>query len=469
MMRMIRNSKWALAAAVIATGLLAASCFGTETPPPPPVAGLTISGEGVEFDAPVNMSYHLSGPSEGLVIYARFNGGKSVVLKDPEGNEFASFTVPAAKDGVCRLCVDGSDGSYELVRIKKVSLVVAEGSVDNPKAGKVPPIEAEYAGAGKWKVNGLWIARDYLRYRFELETDTPASLKYWCATWDNAGAAPSAHSTGYLQIRELGQEGYDKAFLKPNRACWMFPADRTGMLADFTLSMNAQKPVQEIAYTTPHKGPRAVFIGDSITWQWARASRTDARSNLVIPLDPLPSFMTASGENFSTRFHPAFFTSNDYINRGVSGENTTQMVARYQADVLDMDPSCVVIMGGTNDLAQGYAKDRILANLASMAEQAAAEGMKVILCSVTPCNDVYSRLENPNTKGAHIIALNQMIKNYADSQGFTYCDYWTSLVASDGLSMREEFWLYDALHPNPDGYDVMEAIIQPIIDALLTP
>ena len=61
-----------------------------------------------------------------------------------------------------------------------------------------------------------------------------------------------------------------------------------------------------------------------------------------------------------------------------------------------------------------------------------------------------------------------MIQAYVASKGFTYCDYWSALVASDGLSLKEEYWLYDHLHPNPDAYTVMEGIIQPIIDQVLS-
>ena len=216
-----------------------------------------------------------------------------------------------------------------------------------------------------------------------------------------------------------------------------------------------------------HKGPKAVFIGDSITWQWARASRTDDKGKIVIPLNPLPGFMKEDGDKVTTYFHPAFFTQNDYSNKGISAENTTQMLERYQKDVMDQDPFVVVIMGGTNDLAQGVSKPKIMENIQAMAETAAEAGMKVVLCSITPCNDSYSRLFSPNTKGAHIITLNNTIKAYAAEKGFTYCDYWTSRLAADGLSLREDYRLYDNLHPNPDAYTVMEGIIKPIIDSLL--
>lgn len=215
------------------------------------------------------------------------------------------------------------------------------------------------------------------------------------------------------------------------------------------------------------KGPVAVFIGDSITWQWGTNPREIAKSKIVIPLDPLPRWLEDTGNNVRVSWHPEFFSSNKYIDNGISAENTTQMLSRYKRDVLDLGPRIVVIMGGTNDLAQGVTKNKILENISSMAEQAAAANIKVVLCSVTPCNETYSRLSNPKTKGAHIVELNKMIKSYADSKGFTYCDYHPALAAADGLALKDEYCLYDRLHPNPDAYTVMEGIIKPIIDNLL--
>lgn len=211
----------------------------------------------------------------------------------------------------------------------------------------------------------------------------------------------------------------------------------------------------------------AIFVGDSITWQWAVTSRTDDKSKILISLDPLPSYMTLSGNNVTTRFHPGFFTGNGYLDKGVSGQNTAQMLARFQKDVIDLNPVVTVIMAGTNDLAQGVTKEQIVANISAMAQMAQAAGIKVVLCSVTPCNESYSRLSDPKTKGQHIIWLNAMIKDYALSEGFSWCDYWTSLVADDGFALNPDYCLYDRLHPGPAGYDVMEPIIKPIIDNLL--
>ena len=208
----------------------------------------------------------------------------------------------------------------------------------------------------------------------------------------------------------------------------------------------------------------AIFVGDSITWQWASNSTSFAEANLKIPFDA--SYMTRSGSNVVVPFHPGFFAGNGYIDKGISGQNTTQMLERFQKDVIDQNPQVVVIMGGTNDLAQGVSKDGIVSNIMSMAAMADGAGIKVVLCTVTPNNDNYSRLD-PKNKGPHIIALNEMLKQQADKMDFAWCDYWTALVAADGLSLKEEYRLYDNLHPGPAGYDVMEPIIKPIIDSLL--
>lgn len=209
----------------------------------------------------------------------------------------------------------------------------------------------------------------------------------------------------------------------------------------------------------------AIFIGDSITWQWARNENTFASSKLKIPVNN--SYMTVNGDNVTVKFHPGFFSGNGYVDKGISGQQTKHMLARFQKDVVALNPVVVVIMAGTNDLANGVTKETIVANISSMAEMAVDAGIRVVLCSVTPNNDSYSKLNDPKTKGAHIIALNGMIQSLATAQGYTYCDYWTSLVEDDGLSLKEAYRLYDNLHPGPDGYDVMEPIIKPIISGLL--
>ena len=182
-------------------------------------------------------------------------------------------------------------------------------------------------------------------------------------------------------------------------------------------------------------GVLVAFMGDSITWQWVR-----------------------------TGFHPEYFAAHPgYVDKGISGENTTQMRERYPYDMIALHPKVVVIMGGTNDIAQGVSKEDIMANLKAMAEMSAADGAKVVLCSVTPCNRTYSAVGGPKTLA--ILPLNEAIKAYVQEKGFTYCDYYPVLAdADDGLRIEYQ---NDDLHPNRDGYIAMEGVLQPILDELL--
>lgn len=185
------------------------------------------------------------------------------------------------------------------------------------------------------------------------------------------------------------------------------------------------------------EGVKAAFMGDSITWQWTRSG-----------------------------FHPEFFIEHGYINKGISGENTTEMLGRFPYDILPLKPKVVVIMGGTNDIAQSVTQDGIMANIKAMSEMADAAGIKVVLCSVTPCNRTYAAVGGPKTLA--ILPLNEAIKAYAESKGYPYCNYYPVLAdAEDGLKAEYMKNGTDDLHPNREGYIAMEAVIQPILESLL--
>jgi alpha-L-fucosidase len=182
-----------------------------------------------------------------------------------------------------------------------------------------------------------------------------------------------------------------------------------------------------------HKGPPAVFIGDSITWQWTRDG-----------------------------FHPIYFTTNGYVNKGISGNTTVQMLSRFQEDVIDLDPYCVVIEGGTNDIAQ-RSDEAILSYLKRMVEQAQQAGISVVLGSVPPSN-YFPKLPDFHPED-RIISLNAMIKEYAASKGIPYADYYSVLV--DGEKGLKAEYQKDSIHPNAAGYLAMEGVIQPILKSVL--
>lgn len=153
-----------------------------------------------------------------------------------------------------------------------------------------------------------------------------------------------------------------------------------------------------------------------------------------------------------------FFAENPYIDRGISGQTTPQMLIRFRADVIQLNPAAVVILAGTNDIAGNTGPSTlgmIEDNLASMSELAAMHNIKVILCSVLPA---YKYPWSPKVHPAQkIVELNKWIKHYADGHGFVYVDYYSSLTNEQG-GMKEEY-SKDGVHPNKAGYNIMEPII----------
>ena len=162
--------------------------------------------------------------------------------------------------------------------------------------------------------------------------------------------------------------------------------------------------------------------------------------------------------------HQEFFDANpNYVCRGIGGETTCQFLNRFREDVINNKPAIVIINGGTNDIAENtgtYNADFTFGNIASMAELAKANGIKVILTSILPVKYYswnYSITDAPDK----IKALNERIKKYADENNITYVDYYKDMVV-DGDDLNPAY-TNDGVHPVAAGYEVMESIIVPII------
>ena len=180
---------------------------------------------------------------------------------------------------------------------------------------------------------------------------------------------------------------------------------------------------------------RVVFMGNSITIGWLNS-------------------------------HPEFFKNKPFINRGISGQTTPQMLVRFRADVIDISAAAVVILAGTNDIAENTGPsslEMILDNIKSMTEIAQANNVKVILCSVLPAYDYSWRpgLE-PNIK---IPKLNSMIKDYAEKNKIYYLDYFSAL--DDGNNGMIPAYTTDGVHLTLEGYQVMEPMIEKAIKSVL--
>jgi len=184
---------------------------------------------------------------------------------------------------------------------------------------------------------------------------------------------------------------------------------------------------------------RVVFMGNSITEGW-----------------PIIS--------------PEFFEDHsNYIGRGIGGQTTPQMLLRFRKDVIQLRPKVVVILAGINDIAQntGFTPIDVIAdNIMSMADLAQENKIEVILCSVLPAIDFPWRpgLEPVNK----VVELNNRLKVYAQKKGLQYVDYHSAMKdEQNGLKVPEYTKADDLVHPNADGYKVMESLVQPAIEKAL--
>jgi len=158
-----------------------------------------------------------------------------------------------------------------------------------------------------------------------------------------------------------------------------------------------------------------------------------------------------------------FFPGKPYVNRGISGQTTPQMLVRFRPDVIALKPKAVVILAGTNDIAGNTGPETMEAiedNLASMADLATANGIRVVLASVLPAADYPWRPgKHPDEK---IPVLNSWIEKYAAEKGYVYLDYYSAMADNrHGLPTKLSA---DGVHPNKDGY----AIMAPLADKAIT-
>lgn len=163
---------------------------------------------------------------------------------------------------------------------------------------------------------------------------------------------------------------------------------------------------------------------------------------------------------------PEFFRTPGFVNRGIGGQTTPQMLLRFRADVIDLEPKVVVILAGTNDIAGNtgpISLEEIRDNIISMSELALANDITVVISSVLPAHDYPWRpgLE-PNIK---IPKLNEMLKEYATANGIIYLDYFSAMVDDrNGLPIE---LAEDGVHPTTKGYTVMKPLVEEAITSAL--
>jgi lysophospholipase L1-like esterase len=180
---------------------------------------------------------------------------------------------------------------------------------------------------------------------------------------------------------------------------------------------------------------RVVFLGDSITDGWNLAE---------------------------------YFPDKPYINRGISGQTTPQMLIRFRPDVIALKPRVVVVLAGTNDIAGNtgpMTNEMIQDNYASMAELARANGIKVVFASVLPVHDYGKTKVTERRSPEQILQLNQWIRSYCAKNGHIHLDYFGKMVDDKGMLKVE--LANDGLHPNAEGYKIMAPLAESAIQQAL--
>jgi len=202
---------------------------------------------------------------------------------------------------------------------------------------------------------------------------------------------------------------------------------------------------------------------------WANLARfRDANAQLAAPMknEKRVVFMGNSITEGWQQYFATMFPGKPYINRGISGQTTPQMLVRFRQDVIALKPKVVVILAGTNDIAGNTGPstlEMIEDNLASMAELAKANGIRAVMSSVLP---VYDYPWKPGLEPApKIIALNKWMKDYADRHHAIYLDYHSAMADARG-GMREGL-ASDGVHPNEAGYRVMAPLVEQAIERAL--
>jgi lysophospholipase L1-like esterase len=213
------------------------------------------------------------------------------------------------------------------------------------------------------------------------------------------------------------------------------------------------------------------MIDDRLHNDWAWLKRYEADNNKMPAPSPGEKRVIFLGNSITEGWinqDPEFFKSHNYINRGIGGQTTPQMLVRFREDVVNLRPKVVIILAGTNDIAQNTGPSRlenVAGNIISMAEIAKTNGIKVILCSVLPA------IRFPWHPGIdpvpQIIKLNAMLKDYAERNKLEYVDYY-SAVADEKQGFKKDLAIDGVVHPNLAGYKIMEPLAVSAIEKALS-
>ena len=198
---------------------------------------------------------------------------------------------------------------------------------------------------------------------------------------------------------------------------------------------------------------------------WFGFNRFRADNERIVKSGDFPEvvFMGNSITEYWAIYHPDFFREHNFCARGIGGQTSAQMLVRFNADVINLQPKAVVIMAGTNDVAHNdywVEPNGVVDNIVAMCNLAIANGIVPIISSIPPCSEFPWRKEIKNP-GQTIVEINHVLKSYAEANGFIYVDYHSALV-DENLGFQKTL-SDDGCHPDPDTYFMMENIVMKAI------
>lgn len=210
---------------------------------------------------------------------------------------------------------------------------------------------------------------------------------------------------------------------------------------------------------------KAISQDEQTKGDWANLKKYAFENNRLSPPRPGEKRIVFLGNSITEVWKSkdsSFFSNRPYLNRGIGGQTTAQMVARFQQDVIDLKPAVVVILAGINDIAENegpIALEDVYGNIVSMVELAVSNNIQVVVSSILPANYFPWR---PALKPAEkVIALNAMLQSYCKTHGIVYLDYYSKMV-NDEKGLDKDL-AEDGVHPTLAGYAIMEPLVEKAI------